>query len=144
MTTFDANDLAKIQNAIRTLFEKINHKKEKELTQDLYDFELWIDVKEPEEIKNFFLRFNEEESIKIKDLPFGDYYFLGRNKDSNELFLIYVIERKSWSDFFSSVIDGRYRTQKIVLYQKARLLGLPTYNIIYLFEKNIAHPTEYT
>lgn len=58
------------------------------------------------------------------------------------MYLLYIIERKTWSDFFGSIRDGRYRTQKVVLYKKATLLRLPTYNIIYLFEKNITHPTE--
>ena len=58
------------------------------------------------------------------------------------IYILYIIERKTYDDFFSSLIDGRYETQKIILYHHSKLLNLPSYNIIYLFEENSNYLSE--
>ena len=74
--------------------------------------------------------FKEKPRIEVEQLELGDIIF--RNNDTNEV--KYIIERKSVSDLYSSIKDGRYREQK------ARLLAnYPLTKIIYLIEGNVPY-----
>lgn len=129
--TFVESDLIRIKTILQTHFEKVKKRK----TFQEYAFELWIDIKEPEEIRTFFTNLNLD-AILIKQLYVGDYFYVARHKKTKNVYLLYCVERKSWTDFFASLTDGRYRTQKYLIYKTIRLLHLLPYNVTYLFEKN--------
>lgn len=67
---------------------------------------LEVDAREPESLKNLL----RDQGINhvVKELPAGDF-ILRRIKDNR---IIYVIERKSNSDFYSSIKSGHYQTQR--------------------------------
>lgn len=74
--------------------------------------------------------FKDKPRIEVEQLELGDIIF--RNNDNNEV--KYIIERKSVSDLYSSIKDGRYREQK------ARLLAnYPLSKIIYLIEGTVPY-----
>lgn len=74
--------------------------------------------------------FKNKPHIEVEQLELGDIIF--RNNDTNEI--KYIIERKSVSDLYSSIKDGRYREQK------ARLLAnYPLSKIIYLIEGSVPY-----
>ena len=74
-------------------------------------------------LKTFF---NGCKNIEFKNLDIGDIIF----KFNNEIVLI--IERKTISDLYSSIKDGRYKEQKIRL-----LSNFSKDKILYLIENNI-------
>jgi ERCC4-type nuclease len=69
---------------------------------------LILDVREAKIIEKFLLT-KEKEKIdyEIRQLPLGDFIF---EQDSNSKLMI---ERKTWKDFAASIVDGRYREQKL-------------------------------
>ena len=69
--------------------------------------------------------FKDKPRILIEQLELGDIIF--RINDNDEV--KYIIERKSVSDLYSSIKDGRYREQKVRL-----LANYPLSKIIYLIE----------
>lgn len=50
---------------------------------------------------------------EIRHLNVGDYTWVCRDKDGNELILPYIIERKRMDDLASSIKSGRYHEQKV-------------------------------
>ena len=79
--------------------------------------------------------FKDKPRILIEQLELGDIIF--RINDNTEV--KYIIERKSVSDLYSSIKDGRYREQK------ARLLAnYPLSKIIYLIEGTIPYKNDST
>ena len=81
-------------------------------------------------LKKYFLSGNRVETpISFQSLDIGDVQL--RSQETDEI--IYIIERKSISDFYSSINDGRYREQK------ARILGCTSQKIrvAYIVEGNI-------
>jgi ERCC4-type nuclease len=90
---------------------------------------LEIDTRETK-IKTFFSHIEEPEKerykTEIKSLDIGDFVF----KIGDQVALI--IERKSLTDLYQSIKDGRHREQK-----KRLLSAHPKSKIIYLIEGNI-------
>lgn len=83
-------------------------------------------------LKKYFLggnRTNSNAPISFQSLDIGDIQL--RSQETDEI--VYIIERKSISDFYSSINDGRYREQK------ARILAsVPQKTrIAYIVEGNI-------
>ncbi len=67
-----------------------------------WEIEIRIDTREPDEIFNLFVQFQKKHfKLKSDCLEFGDVAF------KNEV----GIERKTYSDFISSIMDGRFREQ---------------------------------
>jgi len=67
-------------------------------------------------LKKYFVsgtRSNQSALVSFQGLDIGDVQL--RSSETDEI--MYIIERKSISDFYSSINDGRYREQK------ARILG---------------------
>ena len=79
--------------------------------------------------------FKDKPRILIEQLELGDIIF--RKNDTNEV--KYIIERKSVSDLYSSIKDGRYREQKVRL-----LSNYPLSKIIYLIEGTIPYKNDST
>ena len=67
------------------------------------------------------------ENIEISNLSIGDYQILLDNK------LFIIIERKTITDYASSIKDGRYTEQSFRLSQ----LPINNHNIFYIIEGNI-------
>lgn len=66
---------------------------------------------------------------EVRHLKVGDYLWVARGRRNTvELVLPYVIERKRIDDFGSSIKDGRYKEQKFRLQQSG------VQNIVYLIE----------
>ncbi|KAM7358497.1 prolyl-tRNA synthetase 2-like protein, mitochondrial isoform 2-T5 [Cochliomyia hominivorax] len=65
---------------------------------------------------------------EIRRLTVGDFLWIARDKENNELVLPYIIERKRMDDLASSIRDGRFHEQK------HRLKHCGIQNIIYLIE----------
>lgn len=69
-----------------------------------------------DELKKSNIRF---ESGK---LHIGDFVWIARSKSANglgtDLVLNYAVERKRMDDFCSSIIDGRYKEQKVYFYHR--------------------------
>ena len=66
---------------------------------------------------------------EVRALKVGDYLWVARDRRNTvELVLPYVIERKRIDDFGSSIMDGRYNEQKFRLQQSG------VQNIVYLIE----------
>jgi len=81
--------------------------------------------------------FKDKPRILIEQLELGDIIFRINDNDNTEV--KYIIERKSVSDLYSSIKDGRYREQK------ARLLAnYPLSKIIYLIEGSIPYKNDST
>lgn len=83
-------------------------------------------------LKKYFLsgsRVNSNVPISFQSLDIGDIQLKCQETDE----LMYIIERKSISDFYSSINDGRYREQK------ARILGSISQKIrvAYIVEGNV-------
>ena len=83
-------------------------------------------------LKKYFLngnRTNKDAMISFQGLDIGDVQLI--NSETNEI--VYIIERKSISDFYSSINDGRYREQK------ARILGSVKNkaSVAYIVEGNV-------
>lgn len=71
--------------------------------------------------------FNKNDLVKVKTLDLGDIIFFRDNEP------ILIIERKTYNDLYSSIIDGRYREQKERLFKS-------NCNFIYLIEGNFLSP----
>lgn len=69
-------------------------------------------------------------NYEIKNLDIGDFIF---EKDDNQ---ILIIERKTIDDLYSSIIDGRYKEQKLRL-----INNYPISKIIYIIENTIENKT---
>lgn len=65
---------------------------------------------------------------EVRRLTVGDFLWIARDTDGNELVLPYIVERKRMDDFASSIRDGRFHEQKF------RLTNSGIQNIIYLIE----------
>lgn len=83
-------------------------------------------------LKKYFIsgnRTNKDAMISFQGLDIGDVQLI--NSETNEI--VYIIERKSISDFYSSINDGRYREQK------ARILGSVKNkaSVAYIVEGNV-------
>lgn len=65
---------------------------------------------------------------EVRRLTVGDFLWIARDKEGNELVLPYIIERKRMDDLAASIRDGRFHEQKHRLKQS----GIQ--NIIYLIE----------
>jgi crossover junction endonuclease MUS81 len=69
------------------------------------------------------------EFLKISQLfSVGDFLWIARDDQNNELVLPYIVERKRMDDLGSSIRDGRFHEQKFRL----KLCGVK--NVIYLIE----------
>lgn len=65
---------------------------------------------------------------EVRRLTVGDFLWVARDSDGNELVLPYIVERKRMDDLASSIRDGRFHEQKHRLKQS----GIQ--NVIYLVE----------
>lgn len=76
-----------------------------------------------------------EVAVEARSLPLGDVLWIWRDSDSNDDGLVHefiagwIVERKTFSDLSSSVMDGRYDEQKIRLLEAPGLDG-----VVYLIE----------
>lgn len=52
-------------------------------------------------------------NFKIRHLSVGDFIWIARNDQGQELVLPYVVERKRMDDLASSIKDGRFHEQKV-------------------------------
>ena len=92
---------------------------------------LVIDSRESK-LKKYFTSNEKNIPISFQSLDIGDVQLLSQSDNSIQ----YIIERKSISDLYSSINDGRYREQK------ARLLGSVSKNrVAYIIEGNILDTT---
>lgn len=71
-------------------------------------------------------------STTTRQLSVGDFVWIGKTKEGNEVILDTIIERKSIDDLCSSIISKRYSEQKWRLSHS----GIP--NIIYLVEGSVS------
>lgn len=60
---------------------------------------------------------------EVGKLNIGDFAWIARPKDSSkpDLVLNCIVERKRMDDFCQSIIDGRYKEQKVYLIFKKKL-----------------------
>lgn len=65
---------------------------------------------------------------EIRRLTVGDFAWICRDNQNNELVLPYIVERKRMDDLASSIRDGRFHEQKF------RLKSCKVQNLIYLIE----------
>lgn len=65
---------------------------------------------------------------EVRRLTVGDFLWIARDSEGNELVLPYIVERKRMDDLASSIRDGRFREQK------HRLKQCGIQHIIYLVE----------
>ncbi|XP_061393279.1 crossover junction endonuclease MUS81 [Musca vetustissima] len=65
---------------------------------------------------------------EVRRLTVGDFLWIARDKEGNELVLPYIVERKRMDDLASSIRDGRFREQK------HRLKHSGIQHVIYLVE----------
>uniref|UniRef100_A0A1B0DLB8 Crossover junction endonuclease MUS81 n=1 Tax=Phlebotomus papatasi TaxID=29031 RepID=A0A1B0DLB8_PHLPP len=65
---------------------------------------------------------------EVRHLSVGDFAWIARDPEGNELVLPYIVERKRLDDFGSSIRDGRFHEQKFRLMRS----GIP--NVIYMVE----------
>ena len=65
---------------------------------------------------------------EVRRLTVGDFLWIARNQEGDELVLPYIVERKRMDDLASSIRDGRFHEQKHRLKQS----GIQ--NVIYLIE----------
>ena len=92
---------------------------------------LVIDSRESK-LKKYFTSSDKNIPISFQSLDIGDIQLISQSDNSIQ----YIIERKSISDLYSSINDGRYREQK------ARLLGSVSKNrVAYIIEGNILDTT---
>lgn len=92
---------------------------------------LVIDSRESK-LKKYFTSSDKNIPISFQSLDIGDIQLVSQSDNSIQ----YIIERKSISDLYSSINDGRYREQK------ARLLGSVSKNrVAYIIEGNILDTT---
>ncbi|KAI8123129.1 hypothetical protein FF38_10725 [Lucilia cuprina] len=66
--------------------------------------------------------------FEVRRLTVGDFLWIARDKEGNELVLPHIVERKRMDDLASSIRDGRFHEQKHRLHQS----GIQ--HIIYLIE----------
>jgi crossover junction endonuclease MUS81 len=92
---------------------------------------LIIDTRERKIIE--LLKNEKKMKYEIKQLDIGDFIFEDPTNEKNNI----IIERKSIQDLLSSIVDGRYKEQKM------RLLA-SNCNIMYIIEGNIEHKTVYS
>jgi ERCC4-type nuclease len=71
----------------------------------------------------------------VTNLPVGDIVFTGGGDDEGSVQEV-IIERKTWEDTISSMVDGRYREQKTRLQRQQQQTGDDVKNVtcVYLFE----------
>ena len=92
---------------------------------------LVIDSRESK-LKKYFTSNEKNIPISFQSLDIGDIQLVSQSDNSIQ----YIIERKSISDLYSSINDGRYREQK------ARLLSSVSKNrVAYIIEGNILDTT---
>nr|XP_014087519.1 crossover junction endonuclease MUS81 [Bactrocera oleae] len=65
---------------------------------------------------------------EVRRLTIGDFLWIARDQEGNELVLPYIVERKRFDDLASSIRDGRFHEQK----HRLRQCGIQ--NIMYLVE----------
>ncbi|CAD7013130.1 unnamed protein product [Ceratitis capitata] len=65
---------------------------------------------------------------EVRRLTIGDFLWIARDQEGNELVLPFIVERKRFDDLASSIRDGRFHEQK----HRLRQCGLQ--NVIYLVE----------
>ncbi|CAJ0576065.1 unnamed protein product, partial [Mesorhabditis spiculigera] len=65
---------------------------------------------------------------EVRTLPVGDFMWVLRRLDGQEMAMEWVVERKTWDDLSHSIIGGRYGDQK------RRLRQAPMSNRVYLVE----------
>jgi ERCC4-type nuclease len=90
---------------------------------------LLIDEREP--MIERLIDIMKKQNIKAltRKLPVGDYMWIIKDENEEKL-LPYIIERKTWDDFYESKKSGRFQRQKKLL----KLSGIE--NLIWLFEGN--------
>jgi crossover junction endonuclease MUS81 len=92
---------------------------------------LIIDMREKKIIE--LLKNKKKIKYEIKQLDIGDFIFEDLKNEKNNI----IIERKSIQDLLSSIVDGRYKEQKM------RLLA-SNLNIMYIIEGHTEHKTVYS
>ncbi|XP_054740174.1 crossover junction endonuclease MUS81 [Anastrepha obliqua] len=65
---------------------------------------------------------------EVRRLTIGDFLWIARDQEGNELVLPFIVERKRFDDLASSIRDGRFHEQK----HRLRQCGIQ--NVIYLVE----------
>ncbi|CAK9044012.1 unnamed protein product [Durusdinium trenchii] len=69
------------------------------------------------------------EAVEARVLPLGDVLWIWRNEKGEELVAGWIVERKTFADLSSSILDGRYEEQKGRLLEAPNLEG-----VIFLIE----------
>lgn len=92
---------------------------------------LVIDSRESK-LKKYFTSNEKNIPISFQSLDIGDIQLVSQSDNSIE----YIIERKSISDLYSSINDGRYREQKTRL-----LTSISKNRVAYIIEGNILDTT---
>lgn len=59
---------------------------------------------------------NSKTKFETRQLSVGDFVWIARDQSGKELLLPYIIERKRMDDLGSSIKDGRFHEQKVILY----------------------------
>ena len=92
---------------------------------------LYIDSREPKNIKDYlnYLNLDNKYKIEITNLDIGDYIIYDEIQKKN----LVIIERKSLNDLESSIKDGRYIEQSFRLNNN----NVINHNIYYLIEGSI-------
>lgn len=70
----------------------------------------------------------EKITFEVRKLQIGDFAWIARNGEGQEVVLPYIVERKRIDDFAMSIKDGRFHEQKFRLHKS----GIE--NLIYLIE----------
>lgn len=53
--------------------------------------------------------------LQVRKLQVGDFAWIARNTEGQELLLPYIVERKRLDDLASSIKDGRFHEQKVLM-----------------------------
>ena len=52
-------------------------------------------------------------NFEIRHLKVGDFIWIAKNNEGQELVLPYIVERKRMDDLAQSIKDGRFHEQKV-------------------------------
>jgi crossover junction endonuclease MUS81 len=56
---------------------------------------------------------NLKTNFELRHLKIGDFAWVARHDNGEELLLPYIVERKRLDDLEESILDGRYDEQKV-------------------------------
>jgi crossover junction endonuclease MUS81 len=70
-------------------------------------YKIYLDTHELKIIEKF-----TKDYIIVKPLDIGDIQIINQNETNGEIKIELIIERKTFADLYSSILDGRYKEQK--------------------------------